>query len=257
MSADGVLALLTAVLSFIAAIFVIDQYLHRPKAYKLLWFLGLLAYGLAASVEVVGAAEAHWSLTIYRLWYFFGGLMVAAYLGMGTGYLLLPRRVANSIMAVLALATLYGAVRVFTASITPENLHQLQTATTQQVVDVSNFTIMPLDIEILAPFLNIGGAALLFGGALWSAWVFWRKRTLSYRFVSNVLIAIGALAPSLLTGLIRLGYTSGFFLGQLIGAVFILAGFLVSIEIFAVFRVPFTNIILHQRAAARSEPKAG
>ena len=253
MSADGVLATLTAVLSFIAAVFVLDQYLHRPKAYKLLWFLGLVAYGIAATAEAVGAAQGHWSLGIYRTWYFFGGLMVAAYLGMGTAYLMLPRRVAHVIMAVLALATLYGAVRVFTASIAPDDLHKLVTASTEQVVEVSNFTIMPTDIEVLAPILNISGAAFLFGGALWTAWVFWRKRTMPYRVLSNVLIAIGALAPSILTGLIRLGFTSGFFLGQLIGVVFILAGFLVSIEIFSVVRVPFTNVILHQRAPAQKK----
>jgi hypothetical protein len=254
MSTDGVLALLTAVLSFIAAIFVVDQYLHRPKAYKMLWFLGLVAYGIASTAEVIGAAQGHWSLGVYRTWYFFGGLVVAAYLGMGTAYLLLPRRIADGVMALLALATLYGVVRVFTAPISADNLHKLLVSSPQQVVDVSNFTIMPLDIEILAPIMNITGAAFLFGGALWTAWVFWRKRTMPYRVLSNVLIAIGALAPSILTGLIRLGFTTGFFLGQLIGVAFILAGFLVSIEIFAVFRVPFTNVILHQRATA--QPKS-
>lgn len=253
MSADGVLATLTAVLSFIAAIFVLDQYLHRPRAYKLLWFLGLVAYGVAAAVEAVGAAQGHWSLGIYRAWYFFGGLVVAAYLGMGTAYLLLPRRVAHGIMALLALATIYGAVRVFTAPISAADLHKLLSSSPEQVVDVSNFTIMPLDIEILAPIMNISGAAFLFGGAVWTAWVFWRKRIMPYRVLSNVLIAIGALAPTILTGLIRLGFTSGFFLGQLIGVAFILAGFLVSIEIFSVFRVPFTNVILHQRATAQTK----
>lgn len=254
MSVDGVLATLTAVLSFIAAIFVLDQYIHRPKAYKLLWLLGLVAYGAAATAEAVGAAQGHWSLGIYRTWYFFGGLMVAAYLGMGTAYLLLPRRVAHGVMAVLALATIYGAVRVFTAPISAADVHTLVTASPQQVVDVSHFTIMPLDVEILAPILNISGAAFLFGGALWSAWVFWRKRTMPSRVLSNVLIACGALAPSILTGVTRLGSTGGFFLGQIIGVAFILAGFLVSIEIFSVFRVPFTNVILHQRAAA--QPKS-
>jgi hypothetical protein len=253
MSADGVLATLTAVLSFVAAVFVLDQYIHRPKAYKLLWLLGLVAYGIAAAVEAVGAAQGHWNLGIYRTWYFFGGLLVAAYLGMGTAYLLLPRRAANVIMALLVLATLYGVARVFTASISTENLQKLLTSTPQQVVDVSNFTIMPLDIEILAPIMNISGAAFLFGGAIWTAWVFWRKRTMPYRVLSNVLIAIGALAPSILTGLIRLGFASGFFLGQLIGVAFILAGFLVSIEIFSVFRVPFTNHVLHQRATAQTK----
>ncbi len=250
MSADGVLATLTAVLSFIAAVFVLDQYLHRPRAYKLLWLLGLVAYGIAAAVEAIGAAAGHWNLTIYRLWYFFGGLLVAAYLGMGTAYLLLPRRAAHVLMALLALASAYGAARVFTAEIDAQHLRQLASAAPQQVVDVSRFTIMPLDIEILAPIMNIGGAAFLFGGALWTAWVFWRRRVMPYRVVSNVLIALGALAPTILTGLVRLGATGGFFLGQLVGVAFILAGFLVSIEIFSVFRVPFTNVVLRQRVPA-------
>ncbi|HEX6777982.1 MAG TPA: hypothetical protein VF099_07245 [Ktedonobacterales bacterium] len=253
MSIDAVLALLTAVCSFIAAIFVVDQYIHRPKAYKLFWLLGLVAYGIASTAEVIGAAQGHWSLGVYRTWYFFGGLLVAAYLGMGTAYLLLPRKVANVIMALLVLGTLYGVVRVFTAPISAANLTLLHNSSSQQVVDVSNFTIMPLDIEILAPIMNITGAAFLFGGAIWSAWVFWRKHIMPFRVVSNVLIAIGALAPSILTGLIRLGFTSGFFLGQLIGVVFILAGFLVSIEIFAIFRVPFTNVVLHQRAPVQTK----
>ena len=253
MSINAVLALLTAVCSFIAAIFVIDQYIHRPKAYKLFWLLGLVAYGIAATAEVIGAAQGHWSLGVYRAWYFFGGLLVAAYLGMGTAYLLLPRKAANVIMALLVLGTLYGAVRVFTAPISAANLTLLRDASPEQVVKVSNFTIMPPDIEVLAPIMNITGAAFLFGGAIWSAWVFWRKRIMLFRVISNVLIAIGALAPSILTGLSRLGFSSGFFLGQLIGVLFILAGFLVSIEIFAVFRVPFTNVVLHQRAPAQTK----
>ena len=253
MGTDGVLALFTAIFSFVAALFVLDQYLHRPKPHKLLWFLGLLAYGIAATVEVVGSAQGHWSLTVYRVWYLFGGLMVAAYLGMGTAYLIVPRKVADYIMAVLALATVYGALRIFFAPISAANLHQLVTAKPQEVVDVSNFTIMPLAIEILAPILNIAGAGVLIGGALWTAWVFWRKHLLGYRVVSNVLIAAGALISSSGTGLVRLGVTSGFFLGQLIGVAFILAGFLVSIEVFAIFRVPFTNVVLHQRQAMQTK----
>ena len=163
-----------------------------------------MAYGAAATAEAVGAAQGHWNLGIYRTWYFFGGLMVAAYLGMGTAYLMLPRRAAHIIMAVLALATIYGAVRVFTASISPENLQKLLPPRRSRWCRFP-FTIMPTDIEVLAPILNIAGAAFLFGGALWTAWVFWRQRSKPYRVLSNVLIAIGALAPSILTGLIWAG----------------------------------------------------
>jgi hypothetical protein len=61
-----------------------------------------------------------------------------------------------------------------------------------------------------------------------SAWHFWRTRARPRRVASNVLIAAGAFVPSLASGLTRYGITSVFFVGELVGLVCLLAGFLLS-----------------------------
>jgi hypothetical protein len=74
---------------------------------------------------------------------------------------------------------------------------------------------------------------------------------LNSRVPATILIAIGAFIPSLTSGLSRFGVTTGFFLGELLGVVFLFAGFLVSIEVFREIRIPFTRKVLHAR---RGEP---
>jgi Ca2+/Na+ antiporter len=97
--------------------------------------------------------------------------------------------------------------------------------------------------------MNIPGALLLFGGAAWSAWQFWRKRAGGYRLASMILLALGSVFPSILTGLQALGNSSGAALGEFLGALCLLAGLLISLDVFTVFRVPFTRIVLYERAA--------
>lgn len=64
------------------------------------------------------------------------------------------------------------------------------------------------------------------------------------RVPATILIAIGGFIPSITTGLVRFGDTSSFYVGQLLGALFLFVGFLASIEVFHEFRVPFTGISL-------------
>ena len=65
---------------------MLDQWRQRRRSFQLVWGLGLLCYGVGSGVEFLGAFG--WSPTLYRLWYLFGALLVAAYLGTGTVYLL-------------------------------------------------------------------------------------------------------------------------------------------------------------------------
>ena len=44
--------------------------------------------------------------------------------------------------------------------------------------------------------------------------------------------------------------TEAFFLDELLGVVFLFAGFLVSIEVFREIRIPFTHVVLHTRRGA-------
>jgi len=75
---------------------------------------------------------------------------------------------------------------------------------------------------------------------------------LNSRVPATILIAIGGFIPAVTSGLNRFGNTGAFFVGEFLGVVFLLAGFLASIEVFAQFRIPFTGVVLR----ARREPDA-
>ena len=72
------------------------------------------------------------------------------------------------------------------------------------------------------------------------------------RVPATILIAIGGFIPSLTSGLSRFGITETFFLGELLGVVFLFAGFLVSEEVFREFRIPFTHKVLWTREERRA-----
>ena len=69
------------------------------------------------------------------------------------------------------------------------------------------------------------------------------------RVPATMLIALGGLIPAITSGANRFGSTSGFFVGEFLGVLFLFAGFLVSIEVFRVVRIPFTHIVLQRRRA--------
>jgi len=154
---------------------------------------------------------------------------------------------------------------------------------------VPTAAILPPELRLLTPFMNVTGAFALILGALFSAYVFMpKRRVLPYsldpgqpgdqflfnlviapvaitvnfiaslpgamvalfsgrihsRVPATLLIAIGAFIPALTDSLNRFGSTEFFQLGKLLGALFLLAGFLISTETFSEIRVPFTSIVL-------------
>jgi hypothetical protein len=70
---------------------------------------------------------------------------------------------------------------------------------------------------------------------------------LNSRVPATILIALGGLIPAITSGLNRFGDTSGFFVGELAGVILLFTGFLVSVEVFRVIRVPFTQVVLRSR----------
>ncbi|HEX6544435.1 MAG TPA: hypothetical protein VF040_21940 [Ktedonobacterales bacterium] len=246
MSDIALFELLAAVCALLAAVFIFDQHLHRPRPFKLMWSLGLLFYGIAAAAAFAGALS-HWTVLDYKLWYYFGGIMTAAFLGLGSCYLLAPRRVAQGFAVAFVLLGVYAAVRIALYAVPDEVAAQIARVPFNEVTNVKTLPVLPGDLTVVAILMNIPGALWLFGGALWSAWTFMRKRTPGYRVVSMVLLALGAVFPSILTGLQRLGYSGGAALGEFFGALCLLAGLLISLDVFSVFRIPFTSIVLRER----------
>lgn len=224
-----VLPLMSSIIALIFAIIVLDQFFAKRKSYQLVWAIGLFMYFISTGAEFwVGA----WGLNqvIYRLWYLFGAIFVAAYLGMGTLYLLISRRTAHIIMVILLVVSVYAVFRVFTASI---DLSSLQTLSGRA---------MPTGVRLMTPFLNSFGTIALVGGAIYSAWVFWRRRIMPHRVVSNILIAVGAILPAFGGTLMRLTDSlTAFYLLELLGIIIIFTGFLRSREVFGTYRFPLIH----------------
>ena len=91
--------------------------------------------------------------------------------------------------------------------------------------------------------MSVYGTIALVGGALYSAWIFGRKRILPYRVVSNVLIALGALLPAIGGSLLKLGTAHGatFYILELAGVIIIFIGFLRTYEVLGFFRFPLIH----------------
>jgi hypothetical protein len=78
----------------------------------------------------------------------------------------------------------------------------------------------------ITPLFNIFGTLGLAGGAIYSSWLFFRKRTLYNRMIGNVLIAAGALAPALGGTLSKAGFSHAVQVSNLIGIIVIYAGYI-------------------------------
>jgi hypothetical protein len=109
------LPLISSIVSFVFAFFVFQRYFKRTDKYHLLlWGIGMIFYGIGGFCEWYYGFLG-WNSFVFRLWYLVGAILVAAWLGQGTVYLLAKRRWANITMALLLVGSIYGAFKVFTA----------------------------------------------------------------------------------------------------------------------------------------------
>jgi hypothetical protein len=266
MSPNILLPTLTFVIGLAFAITLARRFASRRQPYYLLWALGLLWYALADGSEALGGAFG-WNPQIYKLWYLTGAIGVAAYLGAGTLYLHRdPPFGSLTVICVLgasvpALATDHlligflglGSAITLGAVLTAKSARFAEATSIILVlasvaagyailqyseIDLSRLPTSPdqivsgqafdPDTRALTPPFNIAGALVLILGAALSAFQALRTRELSNRVKANVLIAVGAFIPSVASGLTRFGVTSLFFVGELVGLLCIMAGFLLS-----------------------------
>lgn len=213
---SGVLPLISSLISFIFAFFVFRRWARRRRLHLLFWGVGLLFYGIGGAMEAYYGLVG-WHPLVFRLWYLFGAVLVAAWLGQGTVFLLMRRRRAWALFAILALGSLYALYKVFSAQLDPSLMLGNE---------LSGHAITSSGVRVLTPFFNLYGTLMLAGGALYSAWLFWRKRVLLNRTIGNILIATGAMAPAFGGALQRAGIPLTLYVGELIGAVLMFIGFL-------------------------------
>lgn len=226
--------LASSLVSLVFSLTLLDQYLARKKPYQIIWAFGVFLYFISTGSEFVMGLVGP-TASLYRLWYLCGAMLVAAYLGLGTAYLLAPRRWAHITFVFLLLASLYSIFSVFSS---PVNLDALAPG---QILHGRAFPAGTEGPRMITPYLNIFGFVWLVGGAAWSAWEFWRRKILPHRVISNILIAAGALMPALGGTLSRFGATQFLYLSELLGIIIIFIGFLRNKDIFGFYRIPLIH----------------
>jgi hypothetical protein len=214
----------SSLISFIFAFVVLKRFTQRGGAHLLLWSIGMVFYGIGGFTEGYYGAFG-WNAWIFRLWYLFGAILVAAWLGQGTVYLLAKRSWANAFMILLVIGSIFGAIRVFSADLDPG----LLTSSLHTGSELSGHAIVTPGVRTLTPFFNIYGTITLVGGAAYSAFIFWRKRVLLHRTIGNILIAAGAILPAFGGTFSRMGISGALYISEFLGAVLIFLGFLRAI----------------------------
>ena len=218
---NTILPFTSFLISFIFAGFVFKRYLERRRPHLLLWSIGMVFYGIGGFSEGFYGAWG-WNPFVFRLWYLFGAILVAAWLGQGTVYLLVKRKWANWLMVALLLGSIFGAVRVFSAELDPT----IMTTSILTGGEMSGHAIVSDGVRSLTPFFNIYGTLALVGGAAYSAYIFWRKKVLLHRTIGNVLIAVGAILPAFGGTFSRMGIPGALYISELLGAIILFIGFL-------------------------------
>ncbi|MFN3974520.1 MAG: hypothetical protein ACK4K2_04505 [Dehalococcoidia bacterium] len=231
----------TAVIALFFALTLLDQFLERRRPYQAVWGVGMALYGVASLLQALWQVGVTGDV-VFRLWYLTGGMLVAAYLGVGTVYLHAPRWVAHGVLVVLLALTALGTALTFTTPFQEgADLIHLQGRAMASIDPQSQVRYFPPSVGGLTAFLNAAGSIFLVGGAAYSAVVFARRRQAIYRVVSNALIAVGAFISASGGTLERFDIPQPHTIALLIGIVVIYAGFLRSREVISAFRVPFAR----------------
>ncbi len=202
---------------------VFSRYSHKRGTHLLLWGIGLMLYAAGTFAEAYLALA--WSDLVLRLWYISGAMLTAAWLGQGTVYLLVSReKVAHASAAALAVVSILSIVLIAIAKIDPSTFDPHIAISTQYKTMMERSGL----VTLLTILLNIYGTITLIGGAIYSAYLFWRKQVLPHRVVGNILIAVGAMFPAAAGTLIKFGLSDYLYVSELIGAALMFAGFIAA-----------------------------
>ncbi len=211
---------LSTLVTFIFAVAVYNRYRQRGGTHLLFWAIGLLFYGLGTLSEVV--LSATFNAFVLKIWYLTGAMLTAAWLGAGTVYLLIRKGNTARIAAwILIAVSLLAFVLVIFAPTLSASFDVTRPVSEQykEILTRNGLTIF------LTIILNIYGTITLVGGAIYSAFLFWRKKILANRMFGNVLIAAGALSPAMGGTLLKAGYADMLYVSEFIGAILMFIGF--------------------------------
>jgi hypothetical protein len=248
------LPFVSTVVMLFFTVYVLKRYAVRHAPHFLFWGIGLAMFGVGSFAEAY--LSLAWNRWVFFIWYLFGAVLNAAWIGHGTLYLLFRKKWVHGVTGLLVIASLfagylmlramptldegiytttrpvsvqYGSRALAAGEAAPTGAQTtLVTRQGQPVTVVRGLLPLGAPVRLTTPFFNIYGLLTLVGGAIYSAYLFWRKRVLPNRVVGNVLIAAGALSIGFASTLTRLGNGEFLYLGELLAAVLMFLGFLTA-----------------------------
>ncbi len=208
--------IVTTVIAFAFAFVIFGRYRERRSGPHLLWWGGgVLMYGIGTLTEAT-VTLAGWHELVFRSWYIAGALLGGAPLAQGTVYLLLSRRTAHILAAVLMSTVVVAATFVV---LTPIDYAAVET------YRLSGRVMEWQWVRAFSPFINTYAFIFLVGGAALSAYRFRKNPKTFHRFVGNTLIAIGAVLPGIGGMATRLGHVEVLYVTELVGILLIWWGY--------------------------------
>jgi len=254
MSITQIFPFISTVIMAWFAINVFRRYVVRRNPAFLFWGIGLTMFGAGSFAEAYLALA--WNKWVFFVWYLFGAALNAAWLGHGTLYLLARRKWRHGVTVFLIAGSIFASYlmlqampkldeAVFTTSrpiseqygtraleagesAPPDALTINTTYRGEGITAVRGLLPLGTSVRLTTPFFNIYGLITLVGGAIYSAYLFLRKKVLPNRVIGNVLIATGGLAIGIASTLTRLGYGEYLYLGELLSAILLYAGFILA-----------------------------
>lgn len=220
--------LVTTVVALIFSWKVFRRYRERGGPHLAWWSAGIMTFAVGTFTEGYVTLFG-WNPIIFRSWYIAGALLGGAPMAQGTVYLLLRRRTANRLTAVLIPTIVIAAVCVLASPLELSRVEPYR---------LSGNVLAWYWVRLFSPFINTYAVFYLVGGALLSAYRFKKNPITYHRFVGNVLIAVGAVLPAIGGSFTRFGYTEVLYVTELLGLVLIYTGYRFNVRQKVVARSP-------------------
>lgn len=204
----------------VAAAFAVALFRHwrsKPSAKYLAWWTaGIVAFGLGTLAESLTTIFG-WSEPVFRLWYIAGALLGGVLLAQGVVYLLVSPKTADWLSRILLV---YLAIASVIILFVPVDAGSAETYRLSG--DVIEWEWVPL----LTPLVNLYAVFWLVGGALWSAWRYFRSDVGTGRRVwGNAAIATGVIVVGIGGAFARADRVEVHYVTELIGLILIWIGY--------------------------------
>ncbi len=213
---------LAALVALVFAGGVFERYRERGGNHLLFWSIGAFLFGAGVFAESI--LSVGFNAAALKAWYLCGAMLTAPWLGQGTVALLVRKpRVAGTLTAVLLALSLFAFELIRSAAITNSANYNALAPVSAQYRDILARSGIVIFLTIL---LNLYGTVTLVGGAIYSAYLFWRKRVLAHRMYGNILIAAGGLLPATGGSSVAVGFGGWHSWSLLLGVILMYLGYI-------------------------------